>query len=111
MRPRPSLRSLGELVHALFAGHASLLNLGIATKEVVCFLIDLNRHHVQTRDPLQIKILTLLRASDAGLSADQIRTRLGSDVPLPTVEHAPDALTQTVAKGGSRALVRCDRTI
>jgi hypothetical protein len=106
-----ALNLLGELAQALFAGHASLLNLGIATKEVVCFLIDLNRHHVQIRDPLQIKILMLLRDSDTGLSADQMRTRLGSDVPLPTIEHALDALTQTVAKGGPRPLARRDRTI
>ena len=61
---------------------------------------------------IQIKMLTLLRASDTGLSADQIRTRLGSDVPILTVEHATGCFdADRRAKGGSRPLVRCDRTI
>ncbi|CAL74580.1 hypothetical protein BRADO0649 [Bradyrhizobium sp. ORS 278] len=106
-----ALKLLGELMSALFSGHASLLNLGIATKEVVSFLIDIYRHHVQVRDPLQIKILLLLRDVEEGLSADQIWTRLGPDESIATIEQALDALTQTVAKGGPRPLVRCDRTI
>ena len=66
-----ALGLFGEVFQALFTGHAGLANLGVAVKEVVCFLIDLKRHHVRVSDPLQIKILMLLRDADAGLSVEQ----------------------------------------
>jgi hypothetical protein len=52
-----ALDLLGELAQGLLAGPAGLINLGLAVKEVVCFLIDLKRHSVRVTDPLQIKML------------------------------------------------------
>jgi hypothetical protein len=107
-----ALNLLSEVAQALLTGHAGLLNLGIAVKEVVCFLIDLERHHVRVNDPLQIKILLLLRDSDAGLSSGQIRERLGTEAPpLAAIEQALDSLARTEARGGLRPLVRSDRMI
>jgi hypothetical protein len=107
-----ALNLLSEIVQALLSGHAGLLNLGIAIKEVVCFLIDLERHHVRINDPLQIKILLLLRDTDAGLSAVQIGKRLGIGAPpLASIEKALDSLARTEARGCPRPLVRSDRMI
>jgi hypothetical protein len=107
-----ALSLLAELWQALITGHAGLVNLGIAIKEAVCFLIDLKRHHVTVRDPLQIKILLLLRDSDPGLSAEQIRTRFGAGAPkLGEIERALDSLAHAEADGGPRPLVRSNRMI
>lgn len=106
------LSLLGELWQALITGHAGLVSLGIAVKEAVCFLIDLKRHHVTVRDPLQIKILLLLRDADAGLSAEQIRARFGAGAPpLADIERALDSLANAEAARGPRPLVRSDRMI
>ena len=107
-----ALNLLGEIVPALLTGHAGLLNLGIGIKEIVCFLIDLKRHHVRVDDPLQIKILLLLRDADAGLSSEQIRLRFGAGAPpLADIEQALDSLAHAEADGGLRPLVRSDRMI
>jgi hypothetical protein len=106
-----ALNLLFELGAALFTGHAGLVNLGIGVKETVCFLIDLRRHHVTVRDPLQIKILLLLRDQDTGLSAQEIRARFGTGGPtLGDIEHALHSLADAEAKGGPRPLVRSERT-
>jgi hypothetical protein len=107
-----ALSLFGEILQALLTGHAGLLNLGIAVKEVVCYMIDLKRHHVRVSDPLQIKILLLLRDADAGLSAEQIRARFGAEaLPLAAIEQALDHLAHAEAEGGPRPLVRSDRMI
>jgi hypothetical protein len=107
-----ALNLFGQITQALLAGHAGLLNMGIAVKEVVCFLIDLKRHHVQVDDPLQIKILLLLRDADAGLSAEQVLARLGAGAPqLADIEQALDSLANAEADSGPRPLVRSDRMI
>jgi hypothetical protein len=107
-----ALSLFAEVAHALLAGHAGLLNVGIAVKEVVSFLIDLKRHYVRVGDPLQIKILMLLRDAKAGLSSEQIVARFGPNAPpLAEIEQALDSLTRTEAEGGPRPLVRSDRMI
>jgi hypothetical protein len=107
-----ALSLLGELLQVAVAGHAGLLNLGAALKEIVSFLIELARHHVRIDDPLQIRILLLLRDADSGLSAAQIRERLGAAATsLASVEQALDRLARTQARAGARPLVRVDGMI
>jgi len=101
---------LSQLGQGLLAGPTGLLNLGLAVKEVICFLIDLNRHSVRVTDPLQIKLLMLLRDADAGLSAQQLRARFGATAPtLAEIETALDALARAEANGKPRPLVRVDQ--
>jgi len=105
-----ALNLFGEIAPALLTGHAGLLSLGIAVKEIVCFLIDLKRHHVLVSDPLEIKILLLLRDADNGLSAQQIRAQFKAEPPpLVDIEQALDSLAHAEAHGGPRPLVRSDR--
>jgi hypothetical protein len=107
-----ALSLLAEIAHALLDGHAGLLNLGMAVKEVVSFLIDLKRHHVRVSDPLQIKILMLLRDAKTGLYSEQIVARFGPEAPpLADIEQALDALACAEAESGPRPLVRSDRMV
>ena len=46
-----ALELLSQLGQGLLAGPGGLVNLGLAVKEVVCFLVDLKRHSVQCRGP------------------------------------------------------------
>jgi hypothetical protein len=107
------LELLSQLGQGLFAGPAGLINLGIAVKETVCFLIDLNRHSVRVTDPLQIKLLMLLRDADGGLSTQQLRTLFGAPTAptLVEIETALDALARTEAHNKPRPLVRVDQMI
>jgi len=108
-----ALELLSQLGQGLLAGPAGLINLGLAVKEVVCFLIDLKRHNVRLTDPLQIKVLTLLRDAKAGLTALQLRARFGQTAPptLAEIETALDALVRADADGRPKPLVRADQMI
>lgn len=108
-----ALELLSQIAQGLLAGPAGLINLGLAVKEVVCFLVDLKRHSVRVTDPLQIKVLMLLRDADAGLTAQQLRARFGTaEAPeLAEIEAALDALARADADGRPKPLVRADRLI
>jgi hypothetical protein len=108
-----ALKLLSQLGQGLLAEPTGLINLGLAIKEVICFLIDLKRHSVQVVDPLQIKVLMLLRNSDSGLSAQQLSYRFGGSSPpsLSEIDNALDALVRAEADGRPKPLVRVDRMI
>jgi hypothetical protein len=108
-----TLGVLAEGLGALLKGDFGLITLGMSIKELVCFLMDLYRHYVTVRDPLQIKILMLLKDADPGLSATQIQARLGGAlaVPLMEVETALQSLEKVESRAGARPLVRSDQLI
>lgn len=108
-----ALELLSQLGQGLLAGPTGLVNLGLAAKEVICFLIDLKRHSVKLDDPLQIKVLMFLRDSDSGLSAQQLKDRFGKVRPpsLSEIDTALDALVRAEASGGPKPLIRVDRMI
>jgi len=108
-----ALELLSHLGQGLLAGPAGLLHLGLALKEVVCFLIDLNRNMVSVTDPLQIKLLLLLRDAEGGLAAQQLHARLHSTEgpTLAEIEMALDALSRADAKARPKQLVRADGMI
>ena len=104
---------LAEGLAALLKGDVGLVALGMTVKELVCYLMDLYRHYVEVRDPLQIKILMLLKDAHPGLSATQIQARFGGalGVPLVEVEKALQSLEKVESRAGTRPLVRCDQLI
>ena len=105
------LELLGETITALLAD-GGLVSLGMAIKDIVSFLIDLRRHHTKVADPLQIKVLLVLRKAATGLTAIKIRERLGAAAPtLVEVEDALRALAKAESRSGPRPLVRDDQTI
>lgn len=108
-----ALELLSQLGQGLLAGPAGLINLGLAVKEIVCFLIDLKRHSVRVSDALQIKVLILLHDAKAGLTAQQLRDRFGKEEApsLPEIETALDALVRADVDGRLKPLVRKDQMI
>src|SRR5262245_55850007 len=109
-----ALELLSQLGQGLLAGPTALINVGLGIKDVVCFLVDLQRHSVRLTDPLQINLLMLLREADGGLTAEQLRARFRSkeEAPSPAkIETALEALKHADSKAGSKALVRADQMI
>lgn len=109
-----TLDVLGHVWGAAMSGSGGIVNLGIAIKELVAFLIQLHRHRVRIDDPLKIALLLRLRESAAGLTAAQLADRLkGIKDPdispsVREIEAALKALENEQAKGGPKALVRAD---
>lgn len=112
-----ALEVLGHLWGAAMAGSGGIVNLGVAIKELVAFLVTLHRQRVRIDDPLKIAVLLRLRESIGGLTAPQIAERLaglkGREKP-PTVAEIKTtlkALENEQTKSGSKALVRADGLI
>lgn len=111
-----ALEVLSQLGQSLLLGPSGIVKLGVALKELVCFLIELHRHRVRVSDPVEVSVLLLLHKTRSGLTSSGIRQQLvdahGSDAPSPSeVETALDRLANAVAATGPKPLVRADGQI
>jgi hypothetical protein len=114
---KTALEVLSQLGQSFLLGPSGIANLGVALKELVCFLIELRRQRVRVSDPIEISVLLLLHKTPSGLTSTGIRQRLveahrGEGAPsLSEVENALDRLANAVAATGPKELVRADGQI
>jgi hypothetical protein len=112
-----ALEVLAQLGLSFLSGPSGVANLGVALKELVCFLVQLNRHRVRVSDPIEISVLLLLNDARAGLTSKMIRQKLadahGSEVApkLSEVEDALARLANSASSTGPKPLVRADGQI
>ena len=108
---------LKDLGQSVLLGPKGIAKLGVALKELVCFLIDLHRHRVRVVDPEEISVLLLLHKTPSGLTSRAIRQRLvekhGREVApsVPEVEKTLDRLANATAAAGPKPLVHADGQI
>lgn len=112
-----ALEILTQLGLSFLSGPVGIANLGVALKELVCFLIQLNRHRVRVSDPVEVSVLLVLADAHSGLTSKDIRLKLveahGNDhaPSLSDVEMALARLANSVSATGHRPLVRADGQI
>jgi hypothetical protein len=112
-----ALEVLTQLGLSFLTGPAGVANLGVALKELICFLIQLNRHRVRVSDPVEVSVLLVLADTHSGLTSLDIRQKLvkahGRDnsPSLSDVEKALARLANSVSATSHRPLVRADGQI
>ncbi len=109
-----ALEVLTQLGLSFISGPSGVANLGVALKELVCFLIRLNRHRVRVTDPVEVSVLLLLNDARSGLTSKKIRQKLvdahGSEVApnITEIENALARLADSPSTTGPKSLVRVD---
>ena len=106
--------ALGTLCHLGMAFWTGPMGFGFALRELLLFLIQLQKHRVRVEEPLEVSILLLLHEVKQGLSAVAIRKRFiqakGADTApsLAEINQALDQLARATSPAGPKAVVLHD---